>query len=82
MGSDLVGSVWPGEVHFPDFLHPNTDDYWCEMLEELYKLVPYDGIWLDMNEIANFISGEAGLFLNSFFLQCFIKNSKNSLILF
>jgi alpha-glucosidase (family GH31 glycosyl hydrolase) len=61
-GEDLVGSVWPGEVHFPDFFNPRTDDYWCKMLDEVYKMVPYSGIWLDMNEIANFISGEADRF--------------------
>jgi alpha-glucosidase (family GH31 glycosyl hydrolase) len=57
-GGDLVGSVWPGRVHFPDFFNPNTEGYWGEMLEVLYKKVPFSGIWLDMNEVANFVDGE------------------------
>jgi len=57
-GRDLVGYVWPGRVYFPDFFNPNTQGYWEEMLEVLYKMVPFAGIWLDMNEVANFVDGE------------------------
>jgi len=57
-GQDLVGSVWPGRVHFPDFFHPNTEQYWCDMLDVTYQTIPFAGIWLDMNEVANFVDGE------------------------
>lgn len=62
-GQNLLGSVWPGRVYFPDFLNPLTEDYWGEMLEFLYKTIPFDGIWLDMNEIANFVDGEERNFI-------------------
>lgn len=52
-----TAQVWPGFTHIPDFLHPNAVDWWTKELEEFYKLVPYDGLWLDMNEPANFCSG-------------------------
>lgn len=52
-----IAQVWPGFTHIPDFLHPNVVDWWTKELEEFYKLVPYDGLWLDMNEPANFCSG-------------------------
>ncbi|XP_024380169.1 probable alpha-glucosidase Os06g0675700 [Physcomitrium patens] len=52
-----VTQVWPGATHIPDFLHPNALDWWTKEVEEFYKIVPFDGIWLDMNEPANFCSG-------------------------
>lgn len=27
------------------------------MLDSLYKNIPFDGVWLDMNEVANFCDG-------------------------
>jgi len=57
-GEFYVGEVWPGEVHFPDFFHPNTPKFWNKMLETLYKDVKFDGIWLDMNELASFTDGQ------------------------
>ena len=43
--------VWPGDVGFVDYFHPNATKYWMDMLEDLYKQVKFSGIWLDMNEI-------------------------------
>ena len=57
-GRNLLGIVWPGESVFPDFFHPETEDYWMELLKEFYNKVSFDGIWLDMNEVSNFIPGE------------------------
>jgi len=51
---DYVAEVWPGSVHFVDFLHPNATDYWIKMLGVLYDKVKFSGIWLDMNEPSNF----------------------------
>jgi len=57
-GENLVGSVWPGRVHYPDFFHPECASYWGDMLDVTYKTIPFNGIWLDMNEMANFVDGE------------------------
>jgi alpha-glucosidase (family GH31 glycosyl hydrolase) len=57
-GESLVGSVWPGKVYFPDFFNPKTEKYWGDMLDVTYKTIPFSGIWLDMNEVANFVDGE------------------------
>jgi len=62
-GQNLLGEVWPGKVYFPDFFHPAIEQYWSEMLEVLYKIIPFSGIWLDMNEVANFVNGEHCKFL-------------------
>lgn len=48
-GSDLIGKVWAGDVLFPDFFHPNSSQYWRDMLQYLYNQVPFSGVWLDMN---------------------------------
>lgn len=53
-GKYYLGKVWPGWVHFVDFLHPNAHEYWKNMLEKFKTNLPYDGLWLDMNEISNF----------------------------
>lgn len=56
-GSYYVGQVWPGPVYFPDFMHPNIESYWYEEINNFYKLLPFDGLWIDMNECSNFCSG-------------------------
>jgi len=52
-----VGKVWPGSTTFVDFFHPNATKYWVDMLDRLYQKVKFSGIWLDMNELANFCDG-------------------------
>ena len=56
----LVSCVWPGQTHFPDFMNPETQDYWSDMFEILYEKVKFAGIWLDMNELSNFVDGDVG----------------------
>jgi len=63
-GDYMLAKVWPGAVFFPDFFHPNADDYWKDMLEDLYKIVPFSGIWIDMNEVTNFAHGECQVYGN------------------
>ena len=46
----LVTKVWSEKTVFPDFFNPNVGKFWNEGLNNYYKLVNYDGIWLDMNE--------------------------------
>ncbi|GAM26305.1 hypothetical protein SAMD00019534_094800, partial [Acytostelium subglobosum LB1] len=51
------GVVWPGSTIFPDFFNPNIQDFWYVQLEKFHQTVPFDGVWIDMNEVSNFCSG-------------------------
>ncbi|KAF2361392.1 Glycoside hydrolase family 31, partial [Trinorchestia longiramus] len=51
----MVGYVWPDDkTIFPDFFKNETRDWWANELAILHDLVPFDAIWIDMNEPANF----------------------------
>ncbi|XP_046571388.1 lysosomal alpha-glucosidase-like [Haliotis rubra] len=56
-GSNLIGKVWPGMTVFPDFFHPNSSEWWFRQAKAYYDQVPYDGLWVDMNEPSNFVTG-------------------------
>ena len=56
-GKVLIGKVWPGDTAFVDFFQPNATIYWGDMLDRLYQKVQFSGVWLDMNEYANFCDG-------------------------
>ena len=52
-GEDFVGAVWPGRVHFPDFLQPEARDWFGKKYAVLTNL-GIEGFWNDMNEPAIF----------------------------
>ena len=43
--------VWnEGFSIFPDFTNPNTSVWWEKNLKNFHDKVPFDGLWIDMNE--------------------------------
>ncbi|KAM7067900.1 lysosomal alpha-glucosidase isoform 1-T2 [Molossus nigricans] len=56
-GQPLIGKVWPGPTAFPDFTNPEALDWWQDMVAEFHAQVPFDGMWIDMNEPSNFVTG-------------------------
>ena len=69
----LWGWVWPGNVVYPDFYHPNISFFWHEMLLKLENKVNFSGIWIDMNEPTNFCPGQCPNHIKGF-------NNKNKKI--
>ena len=55
--SRYIAQVWPGATNMPDFFHPNAQQWWSQEVADFHQLIPFDGLWLDMNEPANFCSG-------------------------
>jgi alpha-glucosidase len=55
-GPYLVGSVWPGVCHFPDYTNPKTRAWWKSLFPELIES-GVAGVWNDMNEPAVFETG-------------------------
>uniref|UniRef100_A0A8B9J0T4 Lysosomal alpha-glucosidase n=1 Tax=Amazona collaria TaxID=241587 RepID=A0A8B9J0T4_9PSIT len=56
-GQPLIGKVWPGPTVFPDFTNPETREWWHDMVKDFHDQVPFDGMWIDMNEPSNFVEG-------------------------
>ena len=36
-GKYYEAKVWPGMVHFVDYLHPNASEFWQNQLQRLYS---------------------------------------------
>uniref|UniRef100_A0A671TMY5 Alpha glucosidase 2 n=1 Tax=Sparus aurata TaxID=8175 RepID=A0A671TMY5_SPAAU len=56
-GKTLIGTVWPGLTAYPDFSNDVTHEWWYDNLKRFHDKVPFDGVWIDMNEPSNFLDG-------------------------
>lgn len=58
-GKPFSAAVWPGKVHFPDFLNADVREWFGNAYHEMLEM-GIEGFWNDMNEPAIFYS-EKGL---------------------
>uniref|UniRef100_A0A7N6BV76 P-type domain-containing protein n=1 Tax=Anabas testudineus TaxID=64144 RepID=A0A7N6BV76_ANATE len=56
-GKTLIGKVWPGLTAYPDFSDNVTHEWWYDNLRRFHEKVPFDGLWIDMNEPSSFVDG-------------------------
>ncbi|CAF3331628.1 unnamed protein product [Rotaria socialis] len=71
----ITGQVWPGLTVFPDFTNASTIEWWTNIAATFHDIVPFDGIWIDMNEPSNFIDGsQDGCTNNSLDKPPFVPN--------
>lgn len=57
----MVARVWPNQAAFPDWFSNNTTPWWDDQLTSMHEMLPFDGIWLDMNEASDFCPGSCDL---------------------
>ena len=56
--NNLINEVWPKVAVFVDWFNENCTNMWWTGLRDLYEQLPYDGIWIDMNEPYGFNTAE------------------------
>lgn len=53
-GTVYRGVVWPGVTAFPDWFHPDTQEYWNNEFLNFFSAedgLDIDALWIDMNEV-------------------------------
>lgn len=56
-GSNYRGVQWAGEVVWPDWIAPQTQEWWTDEISRFFDPesgIDIDGAWNDMNEASNF----------------------------
>ncbi len=56
-GNDYIAAVWPGLLHFPDFLREEVQNWWGD-LHKFFTDLGITAFWNDMNEPEIFYSPE------------------------
>lgn len=58
--SIYIGAQWPGFSTWPDFTVPQAHDFWSYEVKDWHGRIPFDGLWLDLNEASSYVSGSQG----------------------
>ena len=68
----VLGKVWPGPVHFLDFLNPSTYNYWLSNLIDFHNTVSFDALWLGSSFTPIFYSTYYLLLLSKWSISVYI----------
>ena len=69
-GEPVTGNVWPEHpVYYVDFTKPEAKTWWKNEIVKFHGLVPWDGLWIDMNEPSNMVISIKPLLPTIFRLQ-------------
>ena len=49
-GNIIYSRIWQNTSVLPDFTHPNVCSWWAAELRRMHEQLPFDGLWIDMNE--------------------------------
>ncbi|XP_036037736.1 putative maltase-glucoamylase-like protein FLJ16351 [Onychomys torridus] len=52
-----VGEGYPGQSVFPDFSNPASILWWTQQLTQFYKVLEFDGVWIEMDELSTLLQG-------------------------
>lgn len=55
-----LGVMWAGFAAFVDYTAPKAQQFWTQELQNYYKLVEFDGFWLDVSDPTSFCTGSCG----------------------
>ncbi|KAI6220383.1 Maltase-glucoamylase, intestinal [Aphelenchoides fujianensis] len=61
----MLGVVWPdNHTAFPDFFDftGSTQQWWADEIANFHTVLPFDGLWIDMDEPSNFGTNDQHLF--------------------
>ncbi|XP_077004191.1 putative maltase-glucoamylase 2 [Tamandua tetradactyla] len=50
----VVGEGYPGPIVFPDYSNPVCTRWWTGQFTEFKKILEFDGVWIEMDEVSNF----------------------------
>lgn len=59
--SFYIGVEWPGFSVFPDFVVPQTQQFWTEQIQQYQQIFAFDGFWLDVSDPVSYCTGSCGL---------------------
>ena len=61
-GEPYLSWVWPGATHYPDFFSNAGREFFAYFMKIHHDVVPWSGIWIDMNEPSNFCTASSSRF--------------------
>lgn len=59
-GYFYIGENWPGYSVWNDWLVPESEAFWTSEVAHFHDLIPFDGVWVDLNEPQSFCSLSCG----------------------